>query len=110
MDKINIKVKLENSDTPYNYSGIAYINKDIIEYTDKDYHYIFDKTVKRLVKSNDKTTLVIDFNNKEIKIIEKDKELNMKIEIKKCLINENNVDIVYKVDKNDIRFQINEVK
>lgn len=116
MEKINIIVNLENGDMPYEYRGYAYVNKDIIEFTDKEYnykeyHYIFDKAVNRLIKSSDTNqNLILDFNNKEIKILEIDKELSMKMDVKKIDINGNNIKIIYKIDKNDIIFQIKEVK
>ena len=115
MDKIKIKVKLDNKDMNYNYEGIAYINKDIIEYQDKDfnykeYHYLFDKKIKRLVKSSENTTIILDFLNEELRVIENGKELKMDINVEKIDINGNNVEIIYKITKDEIKYVIKEVK
>ena len=113
MEKININVNLKNQEMNYNYKGLAYINKDIIDFYDKeynkDYHYIFDKSVKRLIKSSETTTLIFDFNNKELRIIENNKELRTSINVKKVDIKGNNIEIIYIIDKNEILFEIKEV-
>ena len=109
MKKININLKLNNKEMPYEYKGEALLKKDIIEFNDNKDNYIFDKTAKRFVKSNNKTIINIDFLNKEIKVKDKDNELYIKIEIKKLNIDGNNIDIIYKVDNNDIKLCIKEV-
>ncbi len=115
MDKIKIKVELDNKDMNYNYEGIAYINKDIIEYRDKDfnykeYHYLFDKKIKRLVKSSENTTIILDFLNEELRVIEDSKELKMDINVETIDINGNNIEIIYKIANDDIKYVIKEVK
>ncbi len=110
MDKINIIVKLNSQDTNYNYKGNAYINKDIIEYFDEDCHYIFDKKIKRLIKSREKTSIILDFQNEELKIIDNNNEVRTKIEVEKIEISKNNIIIVYKIDKNKFIYRMKEVK
>lgn len=115
MNKINIKVKLDNKDMTYHYEGVAYTNKDIIEYHDKEfnykeYHYIFDKKVKRLIKSCEDTTITLDFHNEQLKINDNNRELKMDIDVEKIDINGNNIEIIYKVDKDEIKYEIKEVK
>jgi hypothetical protein len=109
MKTINIYLKLDNKDIPYKYSGEALLKKDIIEFNDNKDNYIFDKTAKRFVKSNNRTIINIDFLNKEINIKEKDNELTIKIIVKKLIIDGNNIDIIYKVDNYDIKLSIKEV-
>lgn len=110
MEKINISFKIINDELSYSYNGIASINKDLIEFNDDDFNYIFDKKIKRLIKSKKDYSTIIDFLNKNIKIIDNDKEINIEIELKKIKINRNNIDIIYKIDNNDIVFEIKEVK
>ena len=114
MEKINIIVTLDNKDLPYEYTGMAFVNKDIIEYDDigynfKKFHYIFDKTVKRLIKSSSDDTIILDFLNEEVIVRRNNNDLMMKIKVKKLEIDGNNIDVIYIIDKEDIKFQIKEV-
>lgn len=109
MKQINISVKLNNKEMPYEYNGEAFANDNIIEFTDKDCNYIFDKKVRRLVKNSHSSNLIIDFLEKEIKIIENNKEYSMKIEVKKYKVKENNIEIIYNIGNDDIEFKIREV-
>jgi hypothetical protein len=109
MNKININLKLNNKDMPYEYNGEATIKKDIIEFNDNLDNYIFDKTAKRFVKSNKKNIINIDFLNKNIIIKDNDNELSINIEVKRIKIKDNNIDIIYKIDKDDINLNIREV-
>ena len=114
MKKTNIYVKLNNKDIPYEYNGMANYNDNILEFIDKinneEYKYVFDKRVKRLVKSNNKNDIIIDFNNEEIRINENGIELYIKMKVKKYKVENNNVEIIYNVDNHDILLQIEEVK
>lgn len=109
MEKINIILKLDNKDIPYEYKGVATKNKDIIEFTDKKDNYIFDKKVQRLIKNNENSTIMLDFKNQEIRIREKENELIINIKVKKIDISNNKIKIIYIIDKNEIAFQIKEV-
>lgn len=109
MKTINIYVKVDNNDIPYEYKGEATINKDLIEFNDKPYNYIFDKKAKRLIKSNQSNLIIIDFLNQELKITEDNKEFTMKIEVKKITIDDNNINAIYNIENNEIKLHIKEV-
>ena len=79
MKKINIYLKIENPDSPYEYRGIAYESNDIIEFNDNSHNYVFDNKIKRITKSNKEESLILDFLNKVITI--KNKTLNFTSEI-----------------------------
>ena len=109
MKKTRISVQLNNKDMPYTYTGDANINDSIIEFIDNDYNYIFDKKVRRLLKSNRYNSITIDFLQKEITIKENDKEYSMKIEVKKYKVEENNIEIIYNIGNDDIELKMKEV-
>ena len=41
MEKINIKIDIDNKEKTYKYEGIAKLNKDIVTYSDNDFDYIY---------------------------------------------------------------------
>ena len=111
MKEVSILVKINNKDLPYEYNGTGIINKDIIEYKDQEYNYIFDKGISRLTKYNKDTRLIIDFNKEEIVIVQ-EKTLTIKIKVKEKEIKENYIYFKYIIDNDDIDFsiEIKEVK
>ncbi len=109
MEEKEIIVKVDNNDNNYYYKGKCTVNKDIIKFVDNDTTYIFDKTIERLIKTRKEDKTVIDFNNKELTITVDKKELKIPIEINNKQICGNNYLYKYKVDKNEIKFEIKEV-
>ncbi len=104
MKSINIRLKIINVDAPYEYIGEAKEYNDIIEFDDNDTNYIFDKTIKRLTKSNRNNTLIIDFQNKKIIIKDKENEIDTNINLLKEEINSKKIHYIYKLDSNKIEF------
>lgn len=104
MKAINIRLRIINVDVPYEYIGEAKEYNDIIEFNDNDTNYIFDKTIKRLTKSNRNNTLIVDFQNKKIIIKEKENELNTNIKLLKEEINKDKIHYIYEIDRNKIEF------
>ena len=104
MNLVNIIVKINNQDAPYSYKGEAKEYKDIIEYDYLDENFVFDKQIERITKSNDKSSVVVDFQKEEIVINSDNKELNIKIKVIKKDINENRFYYLYEFDKMKIEF------
>lgn len=109
MQKINIEFKINNSKLPYLYIGEAELNKDIIEFNDNDENYLYDKKINRLTKTKNGYRIVIDFDKEVISVYEKDTSLDIKINIKEKKISNNNIKIIYSIDKEEIEFEL-EVK
>lgn len=86
---------------PYNYEGMAKLNKDILEFNDNDYDYIFDFGIKRLIKSNKDNKIIIDFDKEEI-IMENENKLALKIKVLEYSFEENRVLVKYLIDKEEI--------
>ena len=107
MNKKSITLKIDNQNLPYIYNGEASINKEIIEFIDNDEEYIYDMKINRLTKIKNGYKIVIDFDQELIKLYdEKENCLDIKIKIKKKEIKENNINIIYIVDKNEICFEL----
>lgn len=104
MNLINIFVKINNSDAPYEYKGEAKEYKDIIEYDNLNENFVFDKQIERITKSSDKNKVVVDFKNEEIRVNSDNKELNIKIKVIKKEINEFRYYYLYEFDKMKIEF------
>lgn len=103
MKKVKIKLKVNSSDTNYIYNGMGTINKDLVEFTDNDDKYLFDITLKRIIKSNKDSKIIIDFN-KECVIIN---ALNNQLEFKIKVIfreEEKNYKYKYELEKNIFEF------
>ena len=109
MEEKEIIVKVDNKDNNYYYKGKCTVNKDIIKFVDEETTYIFDKTIERLIKTTKEDKTIIDFNNKELTVTVDKKELKMPIEINNKQICGNNILYKYKIDKNEIKFEIKEV-
>lgn len=104
-------MKINNEELPYEYKGKATINRDIVEFSDGQYKYLYDIKINRLVKYDKKRELVLDFNQEEITIKE-DKTITIKIKLINKKITSNKIYFKYKIDKNIIEFslEIKEVK
>lgn len=109
MQKINIEFKIKNSKLPYQYSGEAVLNKDILEFNDNDENYLYDMKINRLTKTKNGYRIVIDFEKEMIQVYEKDTSLDIKIKIKSKKISSNYIKIIYSIDKEEIEFEL-EVK
>ena len=81
MNLINVMVKINNPDAPYKYKGAAREHKDIIEYDNLEENFVFDKQIERITKTNNKNIVIVEFKNKEIRVNEDNKEINIKIKI-----------------------------
>ncbi len=106
MKEVNICFQVINKDNPYRYIGKAEINKDIIKFSDKDVNYLYDKKIKRLTKQSKDNTLVIDFQNQNILMKSDGQEFAINIFVSKCIIDEDKIEIMYKIDEDLINFII----
>ena len=102
MEKINIKIDIDNKEKTYKYEGIAKLNKDIVTYSDNDFDYIYDLKINRFVKYNKDSKIVLDFDKEEIVI---DDKFIIEIKVKKREIDDNKRNIIYNVDNNEIKFK-----
>ena len=104
VNKINIKVRINNDENPYFYEGDAIDNHDLIEYRYLNEDFIFDKKIERITKININSTIIVDFLKKEIIIKSKENTFKMGIEIIKKEINEKKYYYIYKLNEKKIEF------
>ena len=107
MKKVNVYLKIENPDSPYEYRGIAYSSNEIIEFNDNSYNYVFDNKIKRVTKSNKDESLILDFLNKKLMIKNKSLNFSSKIEVLEIEINNLQTKYTYKLDGKKICIKLN---
>lgn len=104
MEKINIKLLINNSSAPYLYEGVANEKGDIISFKNNIEEIIFDKKIERLTKINSKTTIIIDFFNKQLIIKSKERAFNVDIEVFKKESSDNKYHYIYQINEENIEF------
>ena len=109
MQKVKINLKIKNNNNFNNYTGIGFLEKDIISYEKKEEKLMYDKKIKRLIKKDKEKELRIDFNQKNMMIITKNEFIKFDIEVIELYSNEEKVKIKYKIDSDIIEFLL-EVK
>lgn len=104
MKKINIKVYINNEESPYYYEGDAYEHLDLVKYYYLNEEFIYDKKIERITKIGVNSSIVVDFLNKVIIIKSKEKTLEIKIDLIKRKITENQFYYLYKIDNKKFEF------
>ena len=104
MKLINVKVDINNLDSPYHYRGEAKEYNDIIEFCYLNENFIFDKKIERVTKSYFTNTIVVDFLNKEIIIKSKEKSFTLNIDLLNKEISDNKYYYLYSIDNNKFEF------
>ena len=104
MQKVKINLKIKNNNNFNNYTGIGFLDKDIISYEKKEEKLIYDKKINRLIKKDKEKELIIDFNKKNITITTKNEFIEFDIEVIELYSSEEKVKIKYKIDSDIIEF------
>lgn len=103
MKKVKIIFKINNNDTNYIYNDIGTINKDLVEFADIDDKYIFDMSLKRIVKSTKDSKIIVDFNKECVIINALNNQLEFKIKV--ILREEDEKRYKYKYELEDNMFE-----
>ena len=104
MQKVKINLKIKNNNNFNNYTGIGFLDKDIISYEKKEEKLIYDKKINRLIKKDKEKELRIDFNKKNMTITTKNEFIEFDIEVIELYSSEEKVKIKYKIDSDIIEF------
>jgi hypothetical protein len=106
METVKIDLKLINSEMPYEYSGIAIKDNNLLIFEDNNDKYIFDKDKKVLNKSNKEKNLVIDFKNSIITV----DDYSIDIDVLEEYISNSEIFYRYSLNDNVIKLVIKEVE
>lgn len=106
MKEINIIFEIKNKENPYLYQGLATFKDNVIRYKDENSNVLFDIKRKMMIKKDAEKLLKIDFDKKMLIINSKSINFNIEIEVTKYEFENNEINIIYKIDKEEIKLKI----
>lgn len=115
MPKIDIEVTIKNSEAEDSYKTKAIIQDKTIKYKEPDETTVlFDYKDDVLTRENDLMKMVYYFSNESLDSFILVKEYNRHIDLKINTIriskNKNNLEIIFKIDKEEFLYRIEELK
>ena len=108
-----ISLDVLKSKEKHHYKGKGFIKNGIISFYDANEKtkFIYDKKIKRLIKSNNESIIAIDFIKEEMKINISNKEFFIKLNSKNVEDNnEEKIILTYEIDNEKIDVIINSKK
>lgn len=105
-----ISLDVLKSKEKHHYKGKGFIKNEIISFYDDNEKtkFIYDKKIKRLIKSNNESIIAIDFIKEEMKINISNKEFFIKLNSKNVEDNnEEKIILTYEIDNEKIDVIIN---
>jgi len=108
-----ISLDVLKSKEKHHYKGKGFIKNEIISFYDANEKtkFIYDKKIKRLIKSNNESIIAIDFIKEEMKINISNKEFFIKLNSKNVEDNnEEKIILTYEIDNEKIDVIINSKK
>ena len=113
MSDVIISLDVLKSKEKHHYKGKGFIKNEIISFYDDNEKtkFIYDKKIKRLIKSNNESIIAIDFIKEEMKINISNKEFFIKLNSKNVEDNnEEKIILTYEIDNEKIDVIINSKK
>lgn len=113
MNDMVISLDVFKSKEQHHYKGKGFIKKEIISFYDDNEKtkFIYDRKIKRLIKSNHDCIIVVDFIKDEMKINISNKEFFLKLNSKN--VEDDNLEkivLMYELDDEKINIMINSKK
>mgnify|MGYP004582961793 FL=1 len=113
MSDVIISLDVLKSKEKHHYKGKGFIKNEIISFYDNNEKtkFIYDKKIKRLIKSNNESIIAIDFIKEEMKINISNKEFFIKLNSKNVEdSNEEKIILTYELGNEKIDVIINSKK
>ena len=102
MEKRKVNIKINNCI----YNGIANLNKDIIEYNNKEFSIIYDKKINRFIKKDEDKKIIFDFKKQKMTIIFGENNLVFDITLIELYSSDELIKVIYKIGEDEFIFLI----